>query len=132
MGYTVAFAEVPERAGDAQHSDDRRLADKFLIWWTNQSDCERITPLDSWPTWLYDEFNSRMGRAGRGRLWIPRLWANDPEMPKEAVWQFDSWTCQAANDAAGIVIPSDALRHVQFLPGFVTTFAMALPDQIGT
>lgn len=26
------------------------MADKFLIWWTSQSDCERIAPLDSWPT----------------------------------------------------------------------------------
>jgi hypothetical protein len=105
------------------------MTDRFLIWWTNQGDCERITPLDSWPTWLYDEFRSRYGRPGRGRLWVPQLWKNDA--PKGITVEWDdgkNWLCRAANDAGGIVIPADALRHVQFMPGFVTTFDMALPE----
>lgn len=105
------------------------MADKYLIWWTNQNDCERITPLDSWPMWLYDEFRSRVGRSGRGRLWVPKLFEGDA--PQEAKWDAaNNWLCQAANDAGGIVIPEHALRHVQFLPGFVTTFDMALPDAV--
>jgi hypothetical protein len=38
------------------------MSDKYLIWWTNQNDCERIVPLDTWPKYLYDEFQSRYGR----------------------------------------------------------------------
>jgi hypothetical protein len=105
--------------------------DRFLIWWTNQSDCERIAPLDSWPTWLYDEFRSRLGRHGRGRLWVPGLWDKDAPGGVSVEWDTgNNWLCRAADDAGGIVIPADALRHVQFMPGFVTTFDMALPENI--
>lgn len=109
------------------------MTEKYLIWWTSQEDCEAIAPLDSWPTWLYDEFRSRNGRPGRGRLWVPPVFASDKDMPDEAAWKADNWLCAAAESksAGGIVIPSFALRHVQFLPGFVTTFAMALPDSDG-
>lgn len=104
------------------------MAEQYLIWWTSQEDCEAITPLDSWPMWLYDEFRSRNGRAGRGRLWVPPLFASDA--PEEAKWSIDNWLCAAAEikSAGGIVIPAHALRHIQFLPGFITTFEMSLPD----
>lgn len=48
----------------------------YLIWWTNQSDVERVEylgldgQLGHWPKYLKDEFASRNGRAGRGRLWV--------------------------------------------------------------
>lgn len=104
------------------------MAEKFVIWWTSQEDWERITPLDSWPTWLYDEFRSRGGRAGRGRLWVPQLWTKGVPEGVSVEWDVaNNWLCGIANDAGGIVIPIDALRHVQFLPGFVTTFDMTLP-----
>lgn len=102
---------------------------EFLIWWTNQNDCDRITPLDSWPTWLYDEFQRRRGRPGRGRLWIASRFENDAPNAVPA-WNPENWLCFAAEDAGGIVIPVEALHHVQFLPGFVTTFDMALPSEL--
>lgn len=98
---------------------------KYLIWWTNQSDCERITPLDTWPTWLYDEYQSRLGRPGRGRLWVSDEWSDAPE---QADWDYSKWTCHSAADAGGIVIPLDAIHHVMLLPGFVTNFLMEIPD----
>lgn len=104
------------------------MADEYLIWWTNQEDCDRIVPLESWPVWLYDEFRSRQGRAGRGRLWVSLRLA---DAPKTVTIEWDSltnWLCLAANTAGGIVIRREDLRHVQFLPGFITTFAMALPE----
>jgi hypothetical protein len=104
------------------------MADKYLIWWTSQDDCERIAPLDTWPTWLYGEFCSRHGRPGRGRLWVPTRFNEDAEMPEEATWRSDNWLCAAAETAGGIVIPSKEVHHVQFLPGFVTTFEMSIPD----
>lgn len=73
------------------------MTEKFLIWWTNQNDCERITPLDSWPTWLYDEFRSRCGRAGRGRLWVPQLWERDASEGVSIEWDIGkNWLCRAA------------------------------------
>lgn len=105
------------------------MPEKYLIWWTNQNDCERIVKLDTWPMWLADEFDSRDGRNGRGRLWIPSIFEDDEELPAEASWHENNWLCRAANDAGGIVIPATAVEHVQFLPGFVTTFAMGLPER---
>lgn len=104
------------------------MAEKYLIWWTNQADCERIVPLDTWPTYLYDEYTSRNGRAGRGRLWCHDACAGAPD---EVTIKWDSannWLCKAADDAGGVVIKAKDVGQVQFLPGFVTTFAMALPD----
>jgi hypothetical protein len=98
---------------------------KYLIWWTSQADHERVTPLDTWPSWLYDEFRSRAGRAGRGRLWVSSKFKDAPE---EAAWDESKWTCQIANDAGGIVIPLGDLHHVWMLPGFITDFSMASPS----
>lgn len=51
--------------------------------------------------------------------------------PESVSVEWDSagnWLCQAADDAGGIVIKASDVGQVQFLPGFVTTFAMTLPD----
>lgn len=99
----------------------------FLIWWTNQNDCERIAPLASWPKYLYDEFRSRYGRNGRGRLWVSSELPDAPDGVDR--WNEDeNWLCKSASDAGGIVIPAEDIKHVQFLPGFVTTFEMTLPE----
>lgn len=98
----------------------------YLIWWTNQADCERIVPLDTWPVYLYDEYQSRQGRNGRGRLWVSSKLKDAPQGTD--LWDTtNNWLCRAAQDAAGIVIKAEHLKQVQFLPGFVTTFDMALP-----
>lgn len=105
---------------------------RYLIWWTSQEDCERIAPLDTWPTWLYDEFNSRMGRPGRGRLWVPESIDRIGDVPQGVtVWDdVNNWLCKAANNAGGIVIPASEVHHVQFMPGFVSTFEMTLPQTV--
>ena len=103
------------------------MADKYLIWWTNQNDCERIVPLDTWPKYLYNEFQSRDGRNGRGRLWCPDKFKDAPSGVTIEWDSLTNWLCKAASDAGGIVIKADDMAQVQFLPGFVTTFAMELP-----
>jgi hypothetical protein len=52
------------------------------------------------------------------------------DCPEGAKWDDSKWTCQAANDAGGIVIPVDAIDHVMFLPGFITTFDMEMPTRV--
>jgi hypothetical protein len=106
------------------------MAEKYLIWWTNQNDCERITPLDTWPLYLYEEFRSRSGRAGRGRLWTSPVVKDAPESVTIDWDSLTNWLCKMADDAGGIVIKAEHVVQVQFLPGFVTTFAMELPDAV--
>ena len=108
------------------------MADKFYIWWTSQEDCERIVPLDIWPTYLYDEYTSRVGRDGRGRLWCHDACASSPQEVKVKWDPANNWLCKAASDCGGIVFKAKDLRCVQFLPGFITTFAMTLPPQSKT
>lgn len=96
----------------------------LLIWWTNQSDCERILPLDIWPIYLYDQYQSRLGRPGRGRVWVH---GDIVGAPDEVEWDDNKWTCQSASECAGIVFKAEHLYAVQYLPGFITTLNMELP-----
>lgn len=104
-----------------------------LIWWTNQEDAERVEVLsranllDDWPDYLRDQFASRMGRAGRGRLWSDERFGTTPAQP----WNNANPLCRIANDAGGIVIEGGDLKHVADLPGFVTTLAMHRPSPAG-
>lgn len=122
-----ALSPTAKEPSAASPSERGVMTDDYLIWWTNQSDCERITPLDIWPVYLANEFRSRSGRAGRGRLWVP---VGIGIHEAEAKWDDGNWLCRIANDAGGIVIRARDVRCVQFLPGFVTTFEMTLPFDI--
>lgn len=103
------------------------MKNKFLIWWTNQSDCERVEMLTlDWPKYLADEFQSRYGRSGRGRLWTPKELDDDKGMPNAATWSDTDMNCRMAADAGGIVILSSDYIQVGGLPGFVTKFDMTL------
>lgn len=105
------------------------VAVKYLIWWTSQHDCERIQPLAvGWPTYLREEYASRVGRPGRGRLWVHESFEGEGGPPEQAKWDDDNWWCEVAADAGGIVIRLTDLKCVQCLPGFVTTFDMQLPE----
>jgi hypothetical protein len=103
-------------------------SDKYLIWWTSQEDCERIIPLDTWPVYIYDELQSRDGRVGCGRLWLSDKLKDAPECVLIEWDSVNNWLCKAADSAGGIVIRSSDVKHVQFLPGFVTTFSMSIPS----
>lgn len=102
----------------------------YLIWWTNQSDCERIEhlglagQLGHWPEYIFEEFGSRNGRNGRGRLWVSLKLRPTP--PEEADWDDEAAVCKMAADAGGIVIVDSDANEVRHLPGFVTTFEMKI------
>lgn len=104
------------------------MAETYLIWWTNQNDCERVVPLDIWPRYLGEQFESRYGRAGRGRLWVADFTPPAPESISIEWDEDENWLCKIAHDAGGVVIKARDLHLVAFLPGFVTTFAMELPS----
>lgn len=107
-------------------------AREYLIWWTNQSDVERIEhlgldgQLGHWPKYIFDQFASRNGRNGRGRLWIDSS-LTKPGMPQEVEnWTEKNPVCRMAQDAGGIVILATDVGEVAHLPGFVTDFDMKI------
>ena len=111
-----------------------RYPERFLIWWTNQADHERAAMvleatglMPTWPKYLRDQFRSRQGRAGRGRLWAADQFATDPVVAAGVAWDEAKPLCMMADDAGGIVIRAEDHHRVVMLPGFVTTFAMTFP-----
>jgi hypothetical protein len=98
-----------------------------LIWWLSQDDVERIEwlgvagLLSDWPEYLTDEFASRNGRPGRGRLWVADQFGD-----VGAKWDNELPTCKMAKDSGGIVIEAADYMQVVHLPGFVTRFDMSL------
>lgn len=92
----------------------------YLIWWLNQADCQAIGQelTAEVPQYLRDQYRSRLGRPGRGRLWqsseaIPDDVSVDP-------WPDTALARVFSGDYGGIVIRPDDLPHVAQLPGVVT------------
>lgn len=95
-------------------------AKKLFIWWTNQADAEAaFEKIDQLPEYIQDQLSSRMGRGGRGRLWVP-----DGEIFAEIREKGIEWVkteCEPyCAEAGGIVITGDNLKDVIYMPGIVT------------
>ena len=98
---------------------------EFLVWWTSEADAKRLGENPDWsshpdvPDYIRDEFSSRYGRAGRGRLWVPS------GVPVSSVtWDDNRPTCRAAADCGGVVFRRSDMEAVVVLPGFITDTAM--------
>jgi hypothetical protein len=116
----------------------------YAIWWLSQEDCEALEtmidysrgfiPSDGGGVYSYEpcvtrslripgyiarEYRSRLGRPGRGRLWIP------PEIPvTECVWDDELPVCQRAISCGGIVVHARDWHKLRDLPGFITDLEM--------
>ncbi len=97
---------------------------KLSIWWTDQSDCEAVTEeqLAPLPEYIKEQFESRFGRSGRGRLWVDET--VEPSIPNGIVWDTNSKVIDYCNDAAGLVVFAEHTELVKALPGIVTDTAM--------
>lgn len=94
------------------------------IWWTNQRDAESAQFADrtNWPEELEVELNSRMGRAGRGSLWVPSEWTAD-DLGVE--WKDNDPMFNALGDHyGGIVFRREHLPLLATFAGFITDFDM--------
>lgn len=96
----------------------------IAIWWLNQEACE-ITEagfksnLKKLPAYIKDEFYSRVGRPGRGRLWIPS------EIPlKEIKWKDSHPLSKYAKECGGIIFWKKDYKEISGLPGFITDIRM--------
>lgn len=97
----------------------------MLIWWTSQRDCELIggglaTQSPGAPKYLQHQYSDRLGRNGRGRLWV------DHQFGKVAIdpWPETTGSAYLAEKCAGIVIHEADADFVHRLPGRVTDFQL--------
>lgn len=99
----------------------------YAIWWTSNEETLLLGERPDWPPrvplYIQEQYASRMGRNGRGRLWC------SPGMPAEATTKFaDADALQATNKAGGIVIYASDAQSVAPLPGFLTTLDLRWLD----
>lgn len=108
---------------------------QYLVWWTSQKEVEEIvsegqtTPhtatLLQWPEYLHDEFNSRVGRPGRGRLWVAG------GMPvQEIEWDENKPAARLSKERGGIVIRAEDAALCFSLPGFLTDLHLNIVNAI--
>jgi hypothetical protein len=124
------------RAGLRKESAEEEVKDVALaIWWTTNEEAHRLGGEDELlsdariPAYIRSEFRSRIGRNGRGRLWVA------PEMEQLAKGQeikVEPWPTgkdetplvRYCAQAAGIVIRADDASFLQGLSGIVTDFRL--------
>ena len=88
-------------------SDKTRIA----VWWVNQADCEKIDSEQISEKYIRGEYDSRYGRAGRGRLWVPNtIECRQVEVPKEVCYD-------GPDTHGGIVILKEDIEKVRPLGG---------------
>ena len=100
---------------DMYLEDDART--DILFWWTSQEECEAIgDDLPEFvPEYLRSEYRSRLGRAGRGRLW-----SADQFGAVGIPWNTSKPAARLAGERGGIVIHKEDAPYVFELPGFLT------------
>lgn len=104
-------------------------AEHFLIWWTDQADADAIPDdmLINFPDYIRQEFASRKGRNGRGRLWVsPQLpW---PHEGCSLDWNQEKIACRVIDSGshAGIVIDANDIDQLAGLPGMVTRLDLSI------
>lgn len=96
---------------------------EYLIWWLCDEDIEVIGEKlpHNFPKYLQEQFQSRCGRAGRGRLWAAKGM-------REAVRWRKTAMARRLMDYGGIVIDAKNLNLLATLPGIVTDFTLQRPE----
>jgi hypothetical protein len=94
----------------------------FLIWWTNQADCAVVNDhMPGAPDYIAREFRGRLGRNGRGRLWIPSsLYAEVPVPPISIPCPETPLANVLGNSYGGIIIRARDVECLRDLPGVIT------------
>jgi hypothetical protein len=122
-GLTNMFTPEPSKPHNVSQLN------RYAIWWTTSEESRTISRhfecLPTWcPDYLQDEWRSRVGRNGRGRVWVPAVLGGrvprvefNNENPS-ALEEYVSEQC------AGIVICAEHVDRLAHLPGIVTTFTL--------
>jgi hypothetical protein len=86
----------------------------LAVWWVNQADCDKIDEGLIPEPYIRTEYESRLGRAGRGRLWVPEeIDLNKVEVPKTVVYE-------NGDTHGGIVIFKADVEKVRGLGGILS------------
>jgi hypothetical protein len=125
-----------------------------LIWWTSEADARQLGephaladfegyPEDlatvqalpgilwreriTWPEYLWIEYRSRYGRAGRGRLWVAlHVIERFGRGIRVSPWPTTALGQRLGREAGGIVVMPEDLPLVRSLPGLVTDLELHL------
>ena len=124
-GWEVARLDYAEWLED--HIDPSQQRPTLLIWWTAQEHCIfkpfkcNYTKL---PDYVWQEYCNRVGRSGRGRLWVPKgLEVTDLDIEPEAeVWEDH----RNLGECAGVVFKEEDVQVVQLCPGHITDLELNL------
>jgi hypothetical protein len=103
-----------------------------LIWWLSQDDQEAIAEAApagasalpaGFPRYLREEYESRDGRSGRGRLWVGEVFGGDHDdycvKAEEPPWSTPLGV-YLAKRCGGIVIRREDAALLRNLPGVIT------------
>lgn len=89
-----------------------------VLWWTDQAECEAIgerLPPD-YPAYLRDQYASRYGRNGRGRLCVADEFGEVEVDP----WPETPMARALGQRSAGIAVRAEDIRLLRTLPGLIT------------
>jgi hypothetical protein len=88
-----------------------------LIWWLCEHDCLAIGgTVRGAPKYLKEQYRSRLGRPGRGRLWADERFGE----PRVSPWPRTALARALGDSYGGIVIEDGDLQLLEMLPGIVT------------
>ncbi len=103
------------------------MTPRLLIWWLCEEDYDFIgEPRETWPEWLRLAYGRRLGRAGRGRLWVAEHFGEVRIDPLTAAW--GTPLGRICNMYGGIVITERETMLLGDLPGIVTTLDLRRPE----
>ena len=89
----------------------------LAVWWVNQSDCESINEENIKPSYIRKEYESRCGRAGRGRLWVPKeIKVKQVELPSTVAFE-------GSDSHGGIVIFKEDIESIRSFGGIISDTA---------
>lgn len=106
------------------------MIEDYLIWWTSQAECEQIgEQLDEGlPVYIRDQYESRYGRPGRGRLWLDSIVERDCEdierVAKAFAGEGSALSRYLGVACAGIVIRASDGAVLSKIPGTITDFEL--------
>lgn len=95
----------------------------LAIWWTNQSEANAIHDgdLGELPAAIANQLWSRIGRNGRGRLWVAAELESIPDV-SVSPWPTSSMATYLSESCGGVVIRRSDIDKVNHLPGTITDF----------
>ena len=110
-------------ASESAERDPETARDDLAIWWLNQRECETVcgeteTAPESLPEYVRREVQSRYGRNGRGRLWIPKE-IDDGTVAVDP-WPDNAMARQIGDTHGGIVLYRVDQPRIASMPGILT------------